>query len=202
MRQELMVVSDKRTMALLADPLKAEILREMDRPQTTAELALLMGMPRQKLGYHVRQLEDDGLLVSVGESRRGNCIARKLQAVARHIVISNSDPNATILEDRFSSSWLVARCATAIREVGVLTMDAESVGEELPTLTVDSEIAFDNPQEQQAFVQELSELITALVDRYGSASSGARRFKFLAASYPKLSDQQAALVENTKGGSS
>ena len=79
MRQELMVVSDARTMALLADPLKSEILREMDKPRTTAELALVMGMPRQKLGYHVRQLEGAGVLVSVGESRRGNCAARKLQ---------------------------------------------------------------------------------------------------------------------------
>ena len=198
MRHELFVVSDAQKLGLLADSLKLEILREMDRPQTTADLALIMGIPRQKLGYHVRQLEHAGLLVSVGESRRGNCVARKLQAVARHIIVNKSDPKAPIPQDRFSSSWLVAQCATAIREVGVMSLDAESVGEKLPTMSVDSEIAFDNPQEQQAFAQELNELIAALVDRYGSSSSDARRFRVFAASYPKLSEQQVTLIENKK----
>ncbi len=197
-RQELLVVSDAQKLGLLADSLKSEILREMDRPQTTADLALIMGMPRQKLGYHVRQLEDAGLLVRVGETRRGNCVARKLQSVARHIIVYKSDPDAPIPQDRFSSSWLVAQCATAIREIGVMSLDADSVGEKLPTMSVDAEIAFDNPQEQQAFAQELSELIAALVDRYGSSSSDARRFRFFAASYPKLSEQQVTLIENKK----
>ena len=180
-----MVVSDTRTMALLADPLKAEVLREMDRPQTTADLALAMGIPRQKLGYHVRQLEDAGLLKSVGESRRGNCVARKLQAVAQHIIVIQTDPNGPILQDRFSGSWLVGRCARAIREVGVLSADAGKDGKKLSMLILESEIAFDNQQEQQAFAQELNELITALADRYGSTSSGATRFRLLTVSYPK-----------------
>ncbi|MEE8109234.1 MAG: helix-turn-helix domain-containing protein [Gammaproteobacteria bacterium] len=188
MRQELMVVSDARTMALLADPLKSKILQEMDQPRTTAELAVVMGMPRQKLGYHVRQLEDAGLLASVGESRRGNCVARKLQAAARQIIVIRTDPQGSIPEDRYSGSWLMERCASAIREVGVLSSAAGEKGEKLPVLTLESEIAFDNPQDQQAFAQELSELIAALIDRYGSTSSGATRFRFLVASYPKLPD--------------
>lgn len=188
MRQDLMVVSDARAMALLADPLKSEILREMDKPRTTAELALVMGMPRQKLGYHVRQLEDAGLLASVGESRRGNCVARKLQAAARQIIVIRTDPQGSIPEDRYSASWLMERCASAIREVGVLLSAAGKKREKLPVLTFEWEFAFDNPQDQQAFAQELSELIAALIDRYGSTSSGARRFRLLAASYPKLPD--------------
>lgn len=183
-----MVVSDARTMGLLADPLKSKILREMDEPRTTAELALVMGMPRQKLGYHVRQLEDAGLLASVGESRRGNCIARKLQAVARQVIVIRTDPQGSIPEDRYSGSWLMERCASTIREVGVLSSVAGKKGEKLPVLTLESEIAFDNPQDQQAFAQELSELIAALIDRYGSTSSSAIPFRFLAASYPKLPD--------------
>ena len=188
MRPELMVVSDRQTMALLADSLKSEILREMDRPQTTAELSQAMGMPRQKLGYHVRQLEEAGLLANVGESRRGNCVARKLQAVARHFVINRTDTDAAVTPDRYSSHWLVEQSARTIREIGVLSADAASGGESLQAVTLDSEIAFDNLQDQQAFAQELSELIVALVARYGSDSSAARRFRVLAASYPKPSD--------------
>ena len=183
-----MVVSDARTMALLADPLKLKILREMDQPRTTAALALVLGMPRQKLGYHVRQLEDAGLLASAGESRRGNCIARKLQAAARQFIVIRTDPQGLIPEDRHAGSWLIERCASAIREVGFLLSAAGENGEKLPVLTLESEIAFDNPQERQAFAQELNELIAALIDRYGSTSSSATPFRFLAASYPKLPD--------------
>ncbi|MCH8959688.1 MAG: helix-turn-helix transcriptional regulator [Proteobacteria bacterium] len=188
MRRELMVVSDVRTMALLADPLKAEILREMDQPRTTADLALAMGMPRQKLGYHVRKLEGAGLLANVGESRRGNCVARKLQTAARRIIVVQADSNAATLQDRFTVSGLVESCARTIREVGVLSSAAGNDGEKQPMLTLDTEIAFDNAQEQQAFAQELNELIAALVDRYGSTSSGARCFRLVAASYPKPPD--------------
>ena len=187
MRPELMVVADRQTMALLVDPLKAEILREMNRAQTTAELAQLMDMPRQKLGYHVRQLEEAGLLLIVGESRRGNCVARQLQAVARRFVINktDTDTNAAVAPDRFSSDWLVQQSARTIREIGLLSADAAAGGEQIQTVTLDAEIAFDNLQEQQAFSQELSEIINALVARYGSDSSAARRFRVLAASYPK-----------------
>jgi len=185
MRQELMVVSDPRTMALLADPLKAKILRGMDQPRTTAELALALGMPRQKLGYHVRQLEGAGLLASAGESRRGNCVARKLQTVARRIIVVRADPNAAALQDRHSGGGLVEWCVRAIREAGVWSSTAGKNAKKLPMLTLESEIAFDNPQEQQAFVQELNALIVALTDRYGSTSSAATCFRLLAASYPK-----------------
>ncbi|MCZ6561108.1 MAG: helix-turn-helix domain-containing protein [Gammaproteobacteria bacterium] len=184
MKSELMVVSDRQTMALLADPLKAEILREMNQPQTTAELAQLINMPRQKLGYHVRQLEEAGLLLTVGESRRGNCVAKQLQAVARHFVISKTDPDAQVAPDRFSSNWLVEQSARTIREIGVLSADAAGE-EQVQAVTLDAEIAFDNLQEQQAFAQELSEIIGALAARYGSDSPVARRFRVLAASYPK-----------------
>jgi DNA-binding transcriptional ArsR family regulator len=185
MRPELMVVADRQTMALLADPLKAEILREMNQAQTTAELAQLMDMPRQKLGYHVRQLEEAGLLLSVGESRRGNCVARQLQAVARHFVISKTDADNGVLPGRFSSNWLVEQSARTIREIGLLSADAAAGGKQMQTVTLDAEIAFDNLQEQQAFSQELNEMICALVARYGSDSSAARRFRVLAASYPR-----------------
>ena len=185
MRPELMVVSDGQTMALLANPLKAEILREMNQAQTTAELAQRMDMPRQKLGYHVRQLEEAGLLQSVGESRRGNCVARQLQAVARHFVVSKTDADTGVLPGRFSSNWLVEQSARTIREIGMLSAAADAVDEQIQAVTLDAEIAFDNLQEQQAFAQELGEIISALVARYGSDSSAARRFRVLAASYPK-----------------
>ena len=80
------------------------------------------------------------------------------------------------------------RWASAIREVGVLSSAAGEKGQKLPVLTLESEIAFDNPQDQQAFAQELSALTRAFTDCSESTSSGATRFVRREASYPKLPD--------------
>lgn len=179
-----------RASALL-DPLRRRILQELREPDSAAGLARRLGQPRQKLNYHLRQLEADGLVREVGERRRGNFVERLVQAVARSYVISPvtvgdlaADP--TRIADRASSAYLVAVAARAIREVAMLREDATRVGKQLPTLTLDTEVRFADAKAQRAFAEELSVAVAHLVAKYHNESAPrGRRFRVLAAAHPK-----------------
>ena len=72
-------------------PLRLEILSELAEPESAAGLARRIGMPRQQVNYHIRQLEEQGLVKLVGERRVRNCIERLVQAVGRSYVISPAE---------------------------------------------------------------------------------------------------------------
>ena len=194
MHKALLVITEPRQAALLTDPVKTRILERLSVPATTAELAKLMDMPRQRLGYHVRQLEQAGLVETVAETWRGNCVGRKLRSVAKRFVVApaENDNETDIMQSRFSSARRVVQCARTIREIGQLAGDETEAARKLSSLALDTEVAFDNSDDQQAFSIELNEMLAALVARYDSASSGARRFRLVAAAYPKPTGERIA----------
>ncbi len=57
-------------------PLRIEILSQLSEPDSAAGLARRIGEPRQQANYHIRQLEEQGLVRLVGERRVRNCIER------------------------------------------------------------------------------------------------------------------------------
>ena len=94
-------------------PLRLEILSELSEPESAAGLARRIGLPRQQVNYHIRQLEDQGLVKLVGERKVRNCIERLVQAVGRSYVISPAalgelaaDPER--IEDEASAAYLMA----------------------------------------------------------------------------------------------
>src|SRR3954469_3184389 len=98
------------------DPTRARLLRELATPQSAAMLGAKLGIPRQKLNYHLHQLEAHGL-VSLHDTRKhGGLTERVPQATARSYAI---DPGAEAPQgDRMSARYLIAVASRLIREVG------------------------------------------------------------------------------------
>src|ERR1700679_1686782 len=67
--------------ALFSAP-RLRILAELAEPDTAAAIARRVGLPRQQVSYHVRELEHAGLVTFVEERRKGNCVERVIQAAA------------------------------------------------------------------------------------------------------------------------
>ena len=61
-------------------PRPATLHREFPAPRSAAMLAAAVGLPRQKVNYHLRTLEQHGLVELVEERRKGNVTERLLQA--------------------------------------------------------------------------------------------------------------------------
>jgi DNA-binding transcriptional ArsR family regulator len=176
---------------LLPKP-RVRLLEELQRPDSAAGLSRRLGIPRQKLNYHLRELEEAGLVELVEERRRGNCVERVLRASARRYVISpevlgtlGEDPEE--IRDHFSSSYLVAVAARAIRDLAELRQLADEAGQKLPTMTIESELRFSSAADRNAFAKELSDAVAHLIVKYhDSESPEGRAFHLLLAAYPSI----------------
>src|SRR5262249_9075960 len=72
------------------DPIRARILAALAEPGSAARLAARLGLPRQKVNYHLKELERHGLVELAEERRKGNVTERVYRATAASYVISPS----------------------------------------------------------------------------------------------------------------
>lgn len=206
--QDVVVIEDAAAAAASLDPLRARLLSELATPSSAAGLAAKVGLPRQKVNYHLRSLEDHGLVTLVEERRKGNVMERVLQATAAAYVISPAalavvQPDPGHLRDRFSAYWLLALASRMVREVGRLIAGASAARQQLATFAVDGEIAFASAASRAAFAEELGAEVARLAATYHDATApGARRHRLVVALHPSLKEDSGAAekaVEKTVG---
>jgi DNA-binding transcriptional ArsR family regulator len=170
------VIEDPAAAAIAVDPVKSQLLAALAEPASAAGLAARLRIPRQKVNYHLRSLEDHGL-VRVSEERLwGGLTERVMVATAASYIVSPAalgpaaaDPQRGA--DRLSASYLIALAARIVREVSGLMRRAAEAGKSLATLSIDTEIRFRSAADRAAFTQELTQAVTTLVSRYHDASA-------------------------------
>lgn len=176
--------------AVALDPIKRRVLAALRSPGSAASLAGELGLTRQKVNYHLRSLEEHGLVEAVEERQWGGLTERLLQATAKSYVVS---PNAlgplavdpALTNDRLSASYLIALGARLVRELGEMWQRARQQDKRLATLSIDAVISFKSPAERAAFTQELTSAVAALVARYHDESAPtARPHRLIVAAYP------------------
>jgi DNA-binding transcriptional ArsR family regulator len=171
---------------------RRQLLAHLAEPDSAAGLARRLGVPRQRLNYHLRELEREGLVELVEERRKGNCVERIVRATARAFVISPDalgELGATPEEaaDRFSSTYLVSAAARAMRDVAALQAGATRAGKRLSTFTLETDVRFATAEARAQFAEELANAIAALAARYhDDRNPRGRRFRVLAAIHPVL----------------
>ncbi len=82
------VIEDPAAAEVSLDPVRARLLAELVEPSSAATLAARVGLARQKVNYHLRELERHGLVELVEERRKGNMTERVMRATAASFVIS------------------------------------------------------------------------------------------------------------------
>jgi DNA-binding transcriptional ArsR family regulator len=176
--------------AVLLHPLRLRLLEALREPGSATAVADKLGLTRQRANYHLRELEKEGLVELVEERRKGNCVERVFRATARHYLIAPdvlgdlaADP--VEIQDRFSSTYLVAMAAQAIRDLGLVRALADESGKRLATFSLQSEISFASVADRNAFAEELANLVARLVARYHDEDTpAARPFKMFLGVYP------------------
>src|SRR5882757_4665735 len=123
------VIEDAEAARASLDPTRARLLAELATPQSAAMLAKTLGIPRQKLNYHLRRLEAHGLVALAEERAHGGITERVLAATARSYVLDpGADPPAG---DRLSARYLIAGAARLVREVGRLAHEPRGDGDQV-----------------------------------------------------------------------
>jgi DNA-binding transcriptional ArsR family regulator len=184
------VIDDASAATAALDPIKARLLAELSSPASAATLAARVGLPRQKVNYHLRALEALHLVEPVEERAWGGLTERVVVATAASYVVSPAalgpiaaDPARN--NDRLSAGYLIALAARIVREVGALWHGARATDKRLATLSIDAVIRFKSPAEREAFTHDLARAIASLAARYHDEHAPrGRPHRLVVASYP------------------
>ncbi len=189
-RAQLLAGEDEIRAALPA--LRRRLLRLLHEPASASELARRTGIARQKINYHLRVLEDAGLVELVETRARRGCTERILRATSAELVV---DPAAiggsdrVRSRDRHAAEHLADVAAATVRDVTRLRAGAERAGRRLLTFTLETEIAFAQPADVHAFTQALAESVAELSTRYGGP--GGRRYRVVVGGHPDVKGRES-----------
>jgi DNA-binding transcriptional ArsR family regulator len=198
------VIEDAAAAEATLDPLRAQLLAELAEPGSASSLAARVGLPRQKVNYHLRELERHGLVELVEERRKGNMTERVLRATASSYVISPAAlaavaPDPQRSPDRLSARWLLAVAARLVSDVGALITGATRAGKRVSTFALDGEVRFASAADRAAFAGELTNAVIGLVGKYhDDAVQGGRKFRVVVAVHPALDSRVADGTEDTE----
>ena len=185
-----------RVGALVEHPLRLAILRAASEPRSATEIAAGLGLPRQKVNYHIGRHRRAGFLVPAGQRRRRGLIEQRYTATARAYVV---DPEALgpmrahtdQIEDRLSAEYLVALSAQVQSDLGRVMGEAARQGKRGATMSVSTEVRFTSAEQRARFARALERAVTRLVARYtapsrtgGGEPLPGRLFRLVVGCYP------------------
>jgi DNA-binding transcriptional ArsR family regulator len=186
------VIEDPAAAEVSLDPIRSRLLAELAEPGSATMLAARVGLPRQKVNYHLRTLEHHGLITLVEERRKGNVTERMMQATAASYVISPLamaavSPDPARAPDRLSARWLLAVAARLVRDVGSLITGATKARQRVATFALDGEVRFATAADRAAFAEDLAVAVTHLVARYHDEDApGGRKHRIIVAVHPSV----------------
>ncbi|MCA8949812.1 MAG: helix-turn-helix domain-containing protein [Planctomycetes bacterium] len=192
MSESVVVVGETERARTLLQETRLDILERLAEPGSAVTLARAMELPRQRINYHLRELEAQRLIEVEREQQRGSVRERVYRRAGDSFAIS---PNALgalgsrpeRVQDRFSSAYQIALASQAIADLASLRSGAAAAGQALATLSLEVDVRFADAERRSAFAQELSEAVAALARKYHDENaSGGRTFKLYLGCYPKV----------------
>jgi DNA-binding transcriptional ArsR family regulator len=192
--QDIAVIEDPAAAEVSLDPIRARLLAELSEPGSATMLAAKVGLPRQKVNYHLKTLEAHGLVEMIEERRKGNVNERIMRATAASYVISPTaltsvEPDPARSPDQLSASWLLAVAARLVRDVGALITGAAQARKRVATFAIDGEVRFASAADRAAFAEELAGAVTALVSKYHDKSAEhGRDHRIVVAVHPSMKE--------------
>ena len=180
-------VEDAATLQALAHPLRIRILESLREPDSAAGVARRLGEPRQKVNYHLKELDRAALVRRAGERRTGNFVEMLYESVARTIVISPrlawSDPRRfEALRSQLSLERLIEVGEHLQRDAALLLDRAAFDDEQIASASVEADVHFASEEDRAEFLRAYFEALRELCERFG-ASAGAP-YRVVMAAYP------------------
>ncbi|MFB4313765.1 ArsR/SmtB family transcription factor [Actinomadura sp. 21ATH] len=155
-------------------PLRRTLLDQLAEPASASELARRLGLPRQRINYHLRELERLGLVELVDERRRRGFVERRVRAVDR---------------DRHSSAYLYTAASRLAADVAALRRRAAAAGRPLATFTLELDIDFASPAAMGEFLDELAAATRTIAARHHRPDDPrARRHRLVIGAHQAITD--------------
>lgn len=191
------IIDDPARARTALQPIRLRLLHLLERPQSAPQLAAAMGLPRQRVLYHLRKLETERLVDAREHGAVGRRIDRSYVRTATSYAIAPKtlggvavDPQTVI--DTFSSAYLSAVAGRALNDLAALGRAAAASGKRLPTLTVETAVRFATPADQRRFADDLAKALARLSAKYHQPDAPqGRTFRVFACGYPAVRGRAA-----------
>ena len=147
----------------------------LQEPASASELGARLGMPRQKVNYHLGLLERAGLIRLVETRARRGCVERIMQASAKAFVV---DPQlmgegaSLRSRDRYASEHLIQAAVETVSDVSRLQAGAERAEKRLLTFTIEAEVGFAQPADVHRFTDALARAVASAAADCGVEQGG------------------------------
>jgi DNA-binding transcriptional ArsR family regulator len=193
---DLLTISSARRASALLHPLRLRLLALSREPASACELARRLGLPRQRVNYHVRALERAGLLRPAGRQRKRNMIEQRYVAVARAFVLSPTILGALAADwreigDTASADYLLALTEQVRGDVERVAAEAVAEDKGSATLSLKSQFRFESPAQRAHFASAVREAVVDVIARHSSPSrlengrpGRGRPYRLVLACYP------------------
>jgi DNA-binding transcriptional ArsR family regulator len=168
--REVECITEAQRAAVLLHPLRLEIVARAREATSASEIADRLGLPRQRVNYHVRELARAGLLRRAGTRRKRNLLEQLYVATAESYllapeVLGPAGPRLDSSADTMSAAHLLALTARTQSEVARALRQAADAGQALSTLTLATELRFESAAQRARFAEELQQAMAAVVAR-------------------------------------
>jgi DNA-binding transcriptional ArsR family regulator len=169
------VVDDEGRLRGGLSPLRRRVLEELREPASATGIAARLGESRQRVNYHLRELEKAGLAELAEVRQRRGRTERIMRPTARTVVVAPRVIGATRPEDqdRFAVDTLLDATARTFTDVARMRSRARSAGKRLVTFTVEADVGFTRPADIERFASRLADQVAALVAEF-DAPAGRR----------------------------
>ena len=165
------IIRDPETARIALKRPRPKLLAVLREPGTSTTLASRFGLKRQRIAYHLRQLEDVGLLRRVGERKRRGAVEHVVQATAQRYLLSPNllgDIGTVLPEDVFAAGHfgrtpLALAAGRTLQDLAVL---GDGLGEDVPALAMPSLIKLRSAEAFSSLVDELAREIGRVVAKY------------------------------------
>src|SRR5262245_27058838 len=191
------IIDDPARARVALQPIRLRLLHLLERPQSAPQVAKAMGMPRQRVLYHLRTLEAQQLVEAREHGSVGRRIDRSYVRTATSYAIAPKTLGGVAVDtrtvaDAFSSAYLSAVAGRALNDLATLGRAATARGKRVPTMTLETDVRFETPGDQRRFADELTTAFTKLAAKYHrpGATKG-RTFLVFACGYPAVPTRAA-----------
>ena len=147
------------------------MLEALRSPASATEVAARLGESRQRVNYHVRELERSGFIELVEERARRGCTERIMRATCHAVLVHPTVSGHVPVEDRSAPDTLLAAGARLVADV------AAGRSKDFSTLTVQLELAVSDQADLERFAERVTELAADF-------SSGAHHYRVLVGAVP------------------
>ncbi|GIH96506.1 ArsR/SmtB family transcription factor [Planobispora siamensis] len=205
---EMTLMDEPDRLRVALTPIRRKLLARLREPASAARLAAELDLPRQRVNYHFKALEQAGLIELVEERPRRGFAERIMRATANAFLVdpgvlssaetggppdgetggsgasssAGSGDGFERIADRYAAEHLVEVAAGTVREVTRMAAAADRRGVRLLTFTLEAEVRFEAPGDVHRFTDELAEAVAQVAARFDTP--GGRSYRLVAGGHP------------------